>query len=62
MSAFVLDASAVVNQETGHELVADAIAAGASISAVNFAEVVTRLQEAGVSDDDIHSESSGTGP
>jgi ribonuclease VapC len=49
----VLDASAVlafINQETGHQRVAELLRAGAVISAVNLAEVATRLSEAGGSD------------
>ena len=50
MSDFVLDASAVlalINSEPGADTVADAIAS-ATISAVNFAEVVSRLAHSGM--------------
>jgi PIN domain nuclease of toxin-antitoxin system len=56
MSAFVLDASALLallNQEPGSDVVAEALAAGASVSAVNLAEVVAKLQERGVPEDDM---------
>ncbi len=51
MSSAVLDASALLAallQESGSELVAHAIAAGASIGAVNLSEVVSKLTEAGM--------------
>ena len=54
VSGSVLDASAVLallNQEPGADLVAAALADGAAISAVNLAEVVGRLAEAGMAED-----------
>jgi len=56
MSSAVLDASAVLallNAEPGSEIVADAIANGAIISAVNFSEVVAKLADAGMAEDQI---------
>ena len=52
--AFVLDTSAVLAllfKEAGHDLVHDALLEGAAISAVNLAEVVTRLVRDGMSGD-----------
>lgn len=54
MSNFVLDASALLallNEEPGKDLVADAIG-DCSISAVNYCEVIGKLIDAGVPDDD----------
>ena|SRR5947208_3124618 len=51
MSQFVLDASAVLallSHEKGWEQVEQAIAVGAVISAVNVAEVVSKLSDAGM--------------
>ena len=51
MSDWVLDASALLallNREPGEERVADALAAGAIISAVNLSEVVAKLAEIGM--------------
>ncbi len=51
---FVLDASAVLAllfREAGHDLVHDALRAGAAISAVNLAEAVTRLVRDGMAGD-----------
>ncbi len=56
MSAAVLDASALIallQQEPGAERVAAAMAGGFLISAVNFAEVATKLAERGVPADAI---------
>ena len=50
MSSAVLDASAVlalVKAEPGWEEIADAVTAGAAISAVNLSEVVAKLAESG---------------
>jgi PIN domain nuclease of toxin-antitoxin system len=47
----VLDASAIIaflKREAGHELVADAVAAGAAACAANLAEVATVLVRSGV--------------
>lgn len=55
MVDYVLDASAVlsvINEEPGSERVAGHLE-GAAISAVNLAEVVTKLQERGFSDQEI---------
>ena len=54
MSSFVLDASALLallNEEPGKDIVAEAIG-DCSISAVNYCEVVGKLMDAGVPDDD----------
>ncbi len=51
MSSAVLDASALLallNQEEGSELVAELVAAGAVISAVNLSEVVSKLSLVGM--------------
>jgi len=53
VSNVVLDASALLallNNEPGSPAVASAVASGASISAVNLAEVVGKLAEAGVTE------------
>ena len=53
MSSGVLDAScllALLNQERGAHVVADAIGGGAFVSAVNFSEVVAKLAERGVAE------------
>ncbi|MDQ6660691.1 MAG: type II toxin-antitoxin system VapC family toxin [Chloroflexota bacterium] len=57
MRGYVLDASALLallNEEPGSEQVADFIAVGAVMSTVNFAEVVTKLREADVTEEIIH--------
>jgi ribonuclease VapC len=57
VSSAVLDASAVLavlNQETGADQVVPLITAGAAISAVNLAEVVGKLADAGVPETVIH--------
>lgn len=54
--ASVLDASAslaYVNFETGREAVMDALGAGAVMSAINWAEVLSRLMEAGRDPDSV---------
>ncbi|HLF83977.1 MAG TPA: type II toxin-antitoxin system VapC family toxin [Blastocatellia bacterium] len=54
MSSFVLDASALLallNQEPGKDLVEEVIG-DCSISAVNYCEVIGKLIDAGVPDDD----------
>jgi PIN domain nuclease of toxin-antitoxin system len=51
VAAAVLDASALLaylNRETGAELVADLLAGGASMSAVNLAEVLSTASDRGV--------------
>lgn len=51
MSEAVLDASAVLaylNRETGAEVVADLVALGANVSAVNLAEVLSTAADRGV--------------
>jgi ribonuclease VapC len=51
LAGAVLDASAVLaylNREAGAEVVADLVAAGASLSAVNFAEVLSTAADRGV--------------
>lgn len=54
----VLDASAVLvylKQEPGHEPVRDAIHKGASISTVNFSEVLTKVIEKGANPNEVAS-------
>jgi PIN domain nuclease of toxin-antitoxin system len=56
VSKQILDASALLallNQEPGHEAVADALLDDAVASAVNVAEVVSRLSERGMPADDV---------
>lgn len=56
MSSAVLDSSAVLavfRGEPGAAVVLAALAGGAVMSAVNLAEVVTKLQEGGIPDPDI---------
>lgn len=56
MSNYVLDASAILaflNQETGSERVSEILATGAVVSAVNFSEVITKLIEVGVPEEEI---------
>lgn len=51
MSQYILDASALLallNDERGSEQVEEAIALGAAISAVNVAEVVSKLSDNGI--------------
>jgi PIN domain nuclease of toxin-antitoxin system len=53
VSRTVLDASgllALLNRERGAQIAAEAIADGASMSAVNFSEVVAKLTERGVAE------------
>lgn len=55
MSEVVVDASAVLallNQETGSEEVSQFIG-NAAISAVNLSEVIAKLADAGISEEDI---------
>jgi len=57
MRQSVLDASALLallNQEYGSEQIAEVIADGAAISAVNFSEVVAKLSHAGMTEAAIH--------
>ena len=57
MSRWVVDSSAVLalrNREPGVERVEQAVAQGAAISAVNLAEVVAKMSEAGSSEAMIH--------
>ncbi len=57
MSSGVLDASALLallNREPGAERVAEALAAGACMSAVNLSEVVAKLAEIGMTEAEIH--------
>lgn len=54
MSNVVLDASAflaLLNQEPGSDEVAEAVASGATVSAVNLSEVVAKLVESGMPED-----------
>jgi ribonuclease VapC len=54
VSSFVLDASALLallNEEPGNEIVEDAIG-DCSINAVNYCEVIGKLMDAGVPEDD----------
>ena len=56
MSSFVLDASALLallNEEPGKDVVEEAIG-DCSISAVNYCEVIGKLIDAGVPDDDAN--------
>jgi ribonuclease VapC len=56
VSSAVLDSSAVLavfRGEPGAAVVLAALAGGAMLSAVNLAEVVTKLQEGGIPDPDI---------
>ena len=56
MSKLVLDASALLaylGDETGAEVVADAIAGGATISTVNLAEALSTLASRGVSPEKV---------
>jgi ribonuclease VapC len=60
----VLDASALLaylGNETGADLVADAIARGASISTVNLAETLSTLATRGKDPDDVVSDLSARG-
>ncbi len=53
----VLDASALLaflQQEKGHDIVEQALMAGAAISQLNLAEVVTKLSDAGMPPDTIY--------
>lgn len=53
MSSAVLDASALLallNQEEGNEQVAELVASGAAISAVNLSEVIAKLSLLGMSE------------
>ena len=55
----VLDASALLaylNDETGAQLVEDALIRGAAISAVNMAEVLSKLAETGREPDEVNNE------
>src|SRR5437588_832956 len=57
MNNYVLDASALLvllKGETGSERVVEAITDGASISAVNFSEVVGKLRDGGMPEEAIH--------
>lgn len=57
MKRGVLDASALLallNGEPGSEQVASVVVDGATVSAVNLAEVVTKLSEIGMSEVSIH--------
>jgi ribonuclease VapC len=60
----ILDASALLallNDEPGAERVASAVAAGASIGAVNLGEVAAKLADWGVSDAEIEEALGGLG-
>ena len=57
MNCYVLDASALLvllKGEPGSERVIEAITDGASISAVNFSEVVGKLRDGGMPEEAIH--------
>ena len=57
MRTCVLDASALLallNEEPGSEQVANAIMAGAVISAINFSEVVAKLSDVALPEEAIH--------
>ena len=63
MSDFVLDASALLallNDEPGADLVASALAQ-ASVSAVNYSEVVAKLADSGMPEDAIREALDGLG-
>jgi len=56
VSSTVLDASALLallNQEEGSDLVAELVADGAAIGAVNLAEVATKLSQVGIPEEQI---------
>ena len=56
MSKYVLDASAVLallNQETGHDKV-EAVLADSVMSAINLCEVMGKLIDAGLSEEEAH--------
>ena len=57
MNSYVLDASALLvllKREPGSERVIEAITDGASISAVNFSEVVGKLRDGGMPEEAVH--------
>ncbi len=57
MNAYVMDASALLvllKGEPGSERVIEAISDGASISAVNFSEVVGKLRDGGMPEEAVH--------
>ena len=57
MASYVLDASALLvllKGETGGDKVIAALKEGAAMSAVNFSEVIAKLNESGMPEEDIH--------
>jgi ribonuclease VapC len=57
MASSVLDASALLvllKGETGADRVIEALTEGAAMSAVNFSEVIAKLNESGMPKEDIH--------
>ena len=57
--SYVLDASALLaylNDEAGAQLVEDALIRGSAISAVNLAEVLTKLTDVGKQPDEVSAE------
>jgi ribonuclease VapC len=57
MAGSVLDASALLvllKGETGADRVIEALTEGAAMSAVNFSEVIAKLNESGMPEEDIH--------
>ena len=56
VNSWVLDASALLtllNRESGHEFVAEALATGSLMSAVNLSEVVAKLADVGMTEGEI---------
>ena len=57
MASYILDASALLvllKGETGEDKVTAVLKEGAAISAVNFSEVIARLNESGMPEEAIH--------
>lgn len=57
MASSVLDASALLvllKGETGADRVIEALTEGAAMSTVNFSEVIAKLNESGMPEEDIH--------
>ena len=64
MTKLVLDASALLaylGDETGAEVVADAIAGGTTISTINLAEVLSTLASRGVNPEEVSAELANRG-
>ncbi len=57
MASSILDASALLvllKEETGGDKVVEALMEGAAISAINFSEVIAKLNESGMPEEAIH--------